>query len=178
LIRRFVCSAVIFTQRGDDRFRGGADELQVALQHVMQRIERIKIERVADSHHQTAFRLGDRYRFEPAGNFTRHLVDDLRPDRHLRKVDEIHLRMRGERPRDVLLRQRAGTNQRVDNGVVAACFRTCPLNLRLIDQVGFEKDFENVVVVGSHGEKMLRVWWERGSLQDSSSCPASLPRGA
>src|SRR5579862_4658493 len=117
-IRRFLGAAVVFDEGTVDLARGGADEIQVALQDVAQVVERVEVERVVDGDHEA--RVQQRHGYNPVfpGDVAGDEGDDLLADRHLRQVHEVHRGVPRQRPDDVLLRDDPEVDQSGDDVAV------------------------------------------------------------
>ena len=160
LRRSFLGGTVIFLQRLVDRIRSGTHELEFALQKMMERIERIEIQRIADGDHQPGIRFSHRNHPESPRHVLVDLGNHLPGDGHLRQVDEIHRRMRGQRARDVFLRQDTFGHQAFNERSLRGNLFAHPFELRFRDEARFEQDFENVFVVGSHvGREIEAELW-------------------
>src|SRR5206468_9429297 len=97
----FIGRAVIFDQCLANFIWARANELQLALEQKTETVDRIDVEWIAYRHNQPGLTKSDRNHFETARLFASNLIDDLWRNHDGGDVDPIHVRLRGERARDV-----------------------------------------------------------------------------
>ena len=95
-VGRLIGRAIVFDQGLSDFLRARADQFDLALQQEAQAIDRVDVERVPNRHDQSGFAEADRNDFEPPRIRRVNLADHLRWDERRRKIDPIHLSLRGE----------------------------------------------------------------------------------
>jgi hypothetical protein len=71
-IGRLVGGAVVFPQRNVNRFGRRADKLELVRQHVLETVEDVEVQRIADRNHQPGFRFRDRHDLEALRHVRRH----------------------------------------------------------------------------------------------------------
>ena len=71
-------------------------------------------------------------------------------DHHRRQIDPVHVRLRGQRTRDVGLGNSATFNQKIDNVVLAVQARARFVDLVGRNQPNVLEDFEDVIFVLLH----------------------------
>ena len=119
-----------------------------------QAVRRIDVERVVHCDHQSTLAESDRNHFEAPRIFAPDLVDDSRRNDHGRDIDPVHLRLRGQRARDVHLGHNSVIDQNIDHARLAVQARAGTVDLLACDQYYIAEDSEYVLFVLLH-------WWKR-----------------
>ena len=146
-VRRLIRRAVIFDQRFADHFRAAAHQFDLALEQEAEAVDRIDIERITHRDDEAGIAERDRDDLETARVFRADLLDDIGRNEARREIDPIHVRLRGERARDVGLGENPIFYQDGDDfaGAIGACARFG--DLRVCDQPNVLEDSEHILIV-------------------------------